>query len=150
MSFGLTEEAINSAYILDPESGTGMSQDHQFLAQSIAERYPNVRLAQVPLNVRDKREEFPFALTDALTGNVLKELRETECNISFVYQWLYEHDTAARGVKAVYEKFKADQAAKAKAVNDDILERRNENLDIFQTIAKSPLHTFKHGDRKIG
>jgi len=150
MSFGLTEQAINSAYILDPESGTGMSQDHQFLAQSIAERYPNVRLAQVPLNVRDKREEFPFALTDALTGAVLKELRENECNIRFVYQWLYEHDTAARGVKAVYDKFQADKAAKAKIKNDAILEKRNENLDIFHTIARSPLHTFKHGDRKVG
>jgi len=150
MSFGLTEQAINSAYILDPESGTGMSQDHQFLAQSIAERYPNVRLAQVPLNVRDAREEFPFALTDALTGTVLKELRENECNISFVYRWLYEHDTQARGVKEVYKKFQAEKEAKAKAKNDAILEKRNENLDIFHTLARSPLHTFRHGDRKIG
>ncbi len=150
MSFGLTHAAFDGAYILDPESGTGMSQDHQFLAQSIAERYPNVRLAQVPLNQREVNEEFPFALTDAITGTVLKELRESECNISFVYQWLYEHDTQSRGVKEVYAKYQADKERKAKAKNDIILEKRNENLDVFHTMARSPLHTFKHGDRKFG
>jgi len=150
MSFGLRHPAFDGAYILDPESGTGMSQDHQFLAQSIAERYPNVRLAQVPLNQRAANEEFPFALTDAITGQVLKELRENECNISFVYRWLYEHDTQARGVKEVYAKYKAEQERRAKEKNDKVMEKHHENLDIFHTIARSPLHTFRHGDRKIG
>jgi hypothetical protein len=85
-----------------------------------------------------------------MSGTVLKELRENEANISFVYLWLYEHDTQARGVKEVYAKYQAEKDAKAKAKNDTILEKRNENLDIFHTIARSPLHTFKHGDRKIG
>lgn len=149
MSFVLSNDAIAGAYILDPESGSGMSQAHQHLAQSIAERYPNVRLAQVPLNRRDIDEPYPFALVDTF-GHVLKELRESECNISFVYRWLYEHDTKARGVKEVYEKFQAEKARIAKAKNDVIMEKHHENLDIFHTMANSPLHTFKHGDRKIG
>lgn len=149
MSFVLSNDAIAGAYLLDPNTGTGMSQDHQNLAQSIAERYPNVRLAQVPLNRRDIDEPFPFALVDTL-GNVLKELRESECNISWVYRWLYEHDTASRGVKAVYEKFQADKARKEKAVQDGIKEARHEDLDVFHTMANSPLHTFRHGNRKIG
>ena len=149
MSFVLSNDAIAGAYLLDPESGSGMSQAHQHLAQSIAERYPNVRLAQVPLNQRDIDEPFPFALVDTF-GNVLKELREHECNISYVYRWLYEHDTAARGVKAVYEKFQADKARKEKGVQDGIKERRNEDLDVFHTMANSPLHTVRHGNRKIG
>lgn len=149
MSFVLSNDAIAGAYLLDPDTGAGMSQAHQNLAQSIAERYPNVRLAQVPLNRRDINEPFPFALVD-LHGNVLKELREAECNISFVYRWLYEHDTAARGVKEVYQKFQAEKARKEKVVQDAIKERRNADLDVFHTIANSPLHTFRHGDRKIG
>jgi hypothetical protein len=149
MDFVLSHDAIAGAYLLDPDSGAGMSQAHQNLAQSIAERYPNVRLAQVPLNRRDINEPFPFALVDTF-GNVLKELREAECNISFVYRWLYEHDTNARGVKAVYEKFQAEKARKAKIVQDGIKEKRHEDLDVFHTIANSPLHTFRHGNRKIG
>lgn len=149
MSFVLSNDAIAGAYLLDPETGSGMSQAHQNLAQSIAERYPNVRLAQVPLNRRDINETYPFALVDT-HGNVLKELRESDCTISFVYRWLYEHDTAARGVKEVYKKFQADKARKEKVVQDAIKETRNENLDVFHTIANSPLHTFRHGTRKIG
>lgn len=149
MSFVLSNDAIAGAYLLDPETGSGMSQAHQNLAQSIAERYPNVRLAQVPLNKREIDEPFPFALVDTI-GNVLKELRDSECNISFVYRWLYEHDTAARGVKEVYEKFQAEKKAKERKVTDAIKEKRNENLDIFHSLANSPLHTYRHGDRKIG
>lgn len=149
MSFVLSNDAIAGAYLLDPNTGAGMSQAHQNLAQSIAERYPNVRLAQVPLNRRDIDEPFPFALVDTF-GTVLKELRESECTISFVYRWLYEHDTAARGVKEVYEKFLKEKDAKQKVVQDAVKEKHNENLDVFHTLANSPLHTFKHGTRKFG
>ena len=149
MSFVLSNDAIAGAYLLDPNTGAGMSQAHQNLAQSIAERYPNVRLAQVPLNRRDINEPFPFALVDTI-GNVLKELRETECNISFVYRWLYEHDTQARGVKAVYEKFQAEKALKEKRVQDSIKEKHGQDLDVFHFMANTPLHTVKHGNRKVG
>jgi hypothetical protein len=137
-------------YLLDPATGTGMSVDHQFLAQSIAERYPNVRLAQVPASTRDAREEFPFALIDATTKETVKQLREAECNISFIYQWLYEHDTAARGVKAVYEKYLKDKQAIRDAKEYASKQEFHENVEIAHAIAKSPLHTFRHGDRKIG
>jgi hypothetical protein len=137
-------------YLLDPTTGTGMSVDHQFLAQSIAERYPNVRLAQVPMSARDAKEEFPFALLDARTGEVVKELRDRECNINFVYQWLYEHDTQARGVKAVYEKYLKDKQAIRNAKEYASKQEFHENVEIAHAIAKSPLHTFRHGDRKIG
>jgi hypothetical protein len=137
-------------YLLDPATGTGMSVDHQFLAQSIAERYPNVRLAQVPASTRDSREEFPFALIDATTKETVKPLREAECNINFIYQWLYEHDTAARGVKAVYEKYLKDKAAIRQAKEYASKQEFHENVEIAHAIAKSPLHTFRHGDRKIG
>ena len=96
-------------YLLDPNTATAGSVDHTYLAQSIAERYPNVRLAQIPSRHREAREEFPFALLDARTGEVVKHLRESETNISFVYRWLYEHDTQARGVKEVYAKYLADK-----------------------------------------
>lgn len=149
MSFVLSHDAIAGAYLLDPNTGAGMSQAHQNLAQSIAERYPNVRLAQVPLNRRDIDEPYPFALVDTF-GNVLKELRESDTNISFVYRWLYEHDTQARGVKNVYEAYVKEKEAKAKVKKDAIMENHHENVDIFHTIANSPLHTFRHGSRKIG
>lgn len=149
MDYVLSNSALAGAYLLDPDSGTGMSQQHQFLAQSIAERYPNIRLAQVPLNQRELNEQFPYALVDTL-GNVIKELRENECNINFVYRWLYEHDTQARGVKAVYEKFQKEKAAKESERKAAVMDRHHENLDVFHTIANSPLHTFKHGTRKFG
>ena len=136
-------------YLLDPNTGTGMSVDHQYLAQSIYERYPNVRLAQVPASKRDSREEFPFALIDATTKETLKPLRDSECNISFVYQWLYEHDTQARGVKEVYDKFLRDKERVAKEKKDKAMEIFHENVDVVHTMANSPKHYFKHGDRKV-
>lgn len=146
MSFVLSHDAVAGAYLLDPSTGTGMSQDHSNLARSIAERYPNVRLAQVPLNKRDITEKYPFALVDTM-GTVLKELTEADCNIGFIYRWLYEHDTSARGVKEVYNAYQKEKLAKEKAKQDVIKEKRNENLDVFHTIANSPLHTFKHRNR---
>lgn len=134
-------------YLLDPNSGTAMSQDHQFLAQSIAERYPNIRLAQVPQSNRSANEEYPFALLDNTTKEVVKPLREKECTIAFIYQWLYEHDTQARGVKAVYEKYLKDKEAVAKAKKDKAMETFHENVDIVHTMANSNKHYFKHGER---
>lgn len=140
---------LSGAYILDGETGMGMSQDHQFMAQAIAERYPNVRLAQVPNHFRTTAEEYPFALVDANSNAVLKELREKEVTISFIFEWLYEHDTQARGVKEVYEKYIKDKERKAKAKKDAALDHMNANLDVVHSMANSPLHTFKHGDRKF-
>lgn len=137
-------------YLLDPNSGTAMSVDHQFLAQSIAERYPNIRLSQVPMNERSAREEFPFALTDAVTREVIKPLRESECNISFVYKWLYEHDTQARGVKEVYAKYQADKERMRLERERPKKEELMQNLDVVNTMARSEKHYFKHGDRKFG
>lgn len=139
---------LSGAYLLD--GGVAMSQDHSHMARAIAERYPNVRLAGVPAHFRTAAEEFPFALVDSHTNQVLKELREKEVTISFIFQWLYEHDTAARGVKEVYEKYLKDKEAKKKAKDDAVKEHMHENLDVVHSIAKSPLHTFRHGNRKIG
>lgn len=137
-------------YLLDPNTGTGMSVDHQYLAQSIAERYPNIRLAQIPLSNRDSNEEYPFALLDATTREVVKPLRADQCTISFIYQWLYEHDTQARGVAHVYDNYMKQKAEISKAKKNKAMETFHENVDIVHTMANSRLHTFKHGNRKIG
>jgi DNA-binding GntR family transcriptional regulator len=149
LKLGVKMLDLSSAYILDGETGMGMSQAHQHMAQAIAERYPNVRLAQVPNHFRTAAEEFPFALVDARTNEVLKEFREKEVTITNVFRWLYEHDTAARGVKEVYEKYIKEKERKAKAKADAAKEHMNENLDVVHSMANSPLHTFKHGDRKF-
>lgn len=141
---------LSGAYILDNNTGMGMSQDHQFMAQAIAERYPNVRLAQVPNHFRTAAEEFPFALVHARTNDVLKELREREVTISFIFQWLYEHDTQARGVKEVYQKYLDDKARHAKEVKYKQNQQLGEKLEFVQAVAKTNLHTYKHDGRKIG
>lgn len=137
-------------YLLDPATGTGMSQDHQYLAQAIHDRYPNFSLAQVPLSDRSKREEFPFAILYAPTKEVVKELRERDMNINTIFEWLYLNDTAVHGEKNLYKKFKEAQDKKAHDKRMAIKERTDENLDVFHTIANSKLHTFKHGNRKFG
>lgn len=141
---------LSGAYILDPNAGMAMSQDHQFMAQAIAERYPNVRLAQVPNHFRTAAEKYPFALVDARTNATLKELEEKDVTIGFIFQWLYEHDTQARGVKEVYAKYQADKEKAAAAKRSAQLDRFNENLDFVHSVAKSPKHIFKHNGRTIG
>lgn len=137
-------------YLLDPATGTGMSQDHQFLAQSISERYPQFRLAQVPLSDRSKTEEFPFAILFAPTGEVVKELRENEMNINIIYTWLYQNDTNIHGAEKLYQSY---QAKKDKAEADrkqTSKELMLQDLEIVHSMANSPLHTFRHGGRKFG
>lgn len=137
-------------YLLDRNSGTGMSQDHIFLAQAINERYPEYSLAQVPLSERSAREEFPFAILVSETKEVVKPLRESEMNINVIFRWLYENDHTIHGVQNLFEKYKAQQAkeqADKKAADRELL---HENLDFVHTIANSALHTFRHGQRKFG
>jgi hypothetical protein len=134
---------LSGAYILDNTTGMGMSQDHQMMAQAIAERYPNVRLAQVPMHFRTAAEEFPFALIDYRTKEPLKELREREVTISFIFQWLYEHDTQARGVKEVYEKMLREKDRRKAEKADKHRQNLEQKLEIVQAVASSNLHTYK-------
>lgn len=134
---------LSGAYILDNSTGMGMSQDHQMMAQAIAERYPDVRLAQVPNHFRTSAEEFPFALVHYRTNEVLKELREREVNISFIFQWLYEHDTNARGVKEVYDKMLKDRARIKAEKADKNRQNLEQKLEIVNAVASSNLHTYK-------
>lgn len=137
-------------YLLDPASGTAMSLDHQYLAQAIYERYPDFRLAQVPLSDRSKNEEFPFAIIHAPTREVVKELRESDMNINTIFTWLYMNDSHVHGAEKLYERYKREQQRAAANRKAQVKERLNENLDVFHTIANSKLHTFRHGDRKFG
>jgi hypothetical protein len=140
---------LSGAYILDPQAGMGMAVDHQHMAQAIAERYPNIRLAQVPAHYRTSAEEFPFALVDFRTGDVVKPLREREMTIRFIFEWLYKHDLQARGVKEVWDNYMREKERLKKEHMAPIKERQAENLDIVHSMAKSPLHTYKHGNRKV-
>ena len=137
-------------YLLDPVSGTGMSVDQQNLAQAISERYPAFRLAQVPLSVRSKVEPFPYAILYAPTGEVVKELRESDMNINTIFTWLYMNDSAVHGERNLYAKFKAEQDKKIADKKYASDQRRNENLEVFHSIANSKLHTYKHGGRTFG
>ena len=140
---------LSGAFILDPQAGMGMALDHQHMATAIAERYPNVRLAQVPAHFRTAAEEFPFALVDYRTGQVLKELREREMTISFIFEWLYKHDLQARGVKEVFDNYMREKKRLRDVQINAAKEKQAENLDIVHSMANSPLHTYKHGNRKV-
>lgn len=137
-------------YLLDPNTGTGMSQDHQFLAQAIAERYPLFRLAQVPLSDRSKNEEFPFAILYEPTKEVVKELRERDMNINTIFEWLYMNDVSVHGSLNVYNRYKQESQKRKDDVASITREKLMADIDVFHTIANSPLHTFRHGTRKFG
>lgn len=144
---------FSGAYLLDPGHGV-QSEFHQMLAEEIAYRYPKVRLAQVPMHERSEREEFPFALVASedseQPGAVLKELRESECNINFVFRWLYEHDTQRHGAQKVYEQYIAEKNRREKERQYGISQRLGEKLDFVNSMQRSPLHMYRHNGRKIG
>jgi hypothetical protein len=131
-------------YLLDPVSGSGMSQDHLMLAEEINARYPEFRLAQVPLNKRDAKEEFPFAIVLERDGTVVKPLRENEMSIAFIFRWLYMNDSQVHGAENLYNQFlerqKKEQAARDYVVKQKFLEQ----VDFINTMQRSPLHTYKH------
>lgn len=118
------------------------------LAEEIAFRYPEFRLAQVPLNKRDAKEEYPFAIVLERDGTVVKPLKENEMSIAFIFRWLYMNDTQIHGEKALWEKFLATQKAQQKEAQDQIKEELGEKLDFVNTMARSPLHLYKHNGVK--
>jgi hypothetical protein len=131
-------------YLLDPGSGTGMSTDHMMLAEEIAHRYPEFRLAQVPLNRRDAKEEFPFAIVLERDGTVVKELREKEMSIAFIFRWLYMNDSQVHGAKKLYDQFLANVEKQKQEQREAVREVVAEKLDFINTMARSPLHLYKH------
>lgn len=118
------------------------------LAEEIAYRYPEFRLAQVPLNKRDAKEEFPFAIVLERDGTVVKPLRESEMSIAFIFRWLYMNDTQRHGAKKLYEDFLARQKQEQELRNYAVKQRFNEALDFVNTMQRSPLHTYKHNGVK--
>ena len=134
-------------YILDPNSGTAMSVDHQYMAQAIAERYPGFRLCQIPQSDRDAHEEFPFAIKHVDSNGIVKRLRESEMTISFIFEWLYMNDSAIHGSKKLYDQM---IAAQEKAEQDKLStskERLADRLDFVNWAATSAPHTLKVSDK---
>lgn len=121
-----------------------MSTDHMMLAEEIALRYPEFRLAQVPLNRRDVKEEFPFAIVMERDGTVVKPLKESEMSIAFIFRWLYMNDSQVHGAKKLFDQFQARIEAEKKAQRDAVKETVGEKLDFINTMARSPLHLYKH------
>lgn len=124
-----------------------MSVDHQYLAQSIYERYPGFRLCQIPASDRDTTEEFPFAIKHEQTGTIVKRLRESEMNIRFIFEWLYMNDSAIHGTKKLYEQMIAaqDQAEKDRLATTK--ERLADRLDFVNWAATRAPHTLKVTDK---
>ena len=134
-------------YLLDPNSGTAMSVDHQYLAQAIYERYPGFRLCQIPASDRDTHEEFPFAIKHELTGGIVKRLRESEMNIRFIFEWLYMNDSAIHGTKKLYDQM---IAAQEKAEQDKLATSKAQLADglayVNWAATRAP-HTLKLSDK---
>lgn len=143
---------LAGAVLLDPSSGTAMSQDHQYLAQAIYDRYPGFRLAQIPVSERVtvEEKEYPFALIHEDSGQVVKHFRDDELNINTVFRWLYENDSAVHGQKKLYENFLEEQRKqnelKRKASEDQL----KQDTEFVHFLATNQKHTIKHNGKKYG
>lgn len=134
-------------YLLDPNSGTAMSVDHQYLAQAIYERYPGFRLCQIPASERDPDEKYPFGLKHEESGMIVKRFREDEMNIRTIFEWLYLNDSAIHGERKLYEQM---IAAQKKAEEDALAVSKAElaeNLSFVNWAATRAPHTLKVSDQ---
>ena len=143
---------LGGALLLDPSSGTAMSQDHQYLAQAIYERYPGFRLAQIPVSERLSVEdrEYPFALIHEDSGAVIKHFRDDELNINTVFRWLYENDSAVHGEKKLYENFLNEQRKQQEAKKRATAEQTAQDMEFVHHLATTSLHTIRHNGQKYG
>lgn len=134
-------------FLLDGISGTACSEEHRNLAQDLYHRYPNLRLTQIPVSQREENEEFPFAIRDTDTDEIVKPLRESQCNRDYVMRWLWENDSNRVDTYAKFqEEAKAAKEAQLKQAED----RDEEKLDFVSSVLKSPLHTYRHNGKVIG
>lgn len=134
-------------YILDPNSGTAMSVDHQYMAQAIAERYPGFRLCQIPVGDRDTHEEFPFAIKHVDTNGIVKRLRESEMNISYIFEWLYYNDSAIHGSKKLFDQMIAAQEKAEQVKLEASKEKLADKLDFVNWAGTRAPHTLKVSDK---
>ena len=134
-------------YLLDPNSGTAMSVDHQYLAQAIYERYPGFRLCQIPASDRDTDELYPFAIKHEQTQAIVKRLREDEMNIRTIFEWLYMNDSAVHGSKKLYEQMVAAQDMAERVKLEASKQKLAEKLDFVNWAGTRAPHTLNQTDK---
>lgn len=128
-----------------------LSQEILDLAQEVNDKYPNLSIAWIPPENRGPEDDRPFAIVQIdQYGNqvaVIHRMHQLEVHGAYVFNWLWENDSQRVDVFDKYIKGLQAEAAKKEKENK---EKIFEKAEVINTIAKSPLHTYRINGRKIG
>jgi len=121
------------------------------LAQELNDKYPNLSLAHIPVENRGPEDDRPFAIvqidSEGNIQNVILRLHQLEVHGAYIFNWLYANDSQRVDPWQKYlQTVEQERIAKEKADTEKI----NEMAEKVHAIAKSPLHTYRINDRKIG
>ncbi|SRR6266498_2341057 len=121
------------------------------MAQEVNDKYPNLNLSWIPPEDRGPEDDRPFAIvqidSDGYTIDVIKRLSTFEFHPSFIFNWLYDHDSQRVDVWDAYMKqLKKEEKERQDVVTEHVFKI----ADQFQHVVKSPLHTYRINGHKVG
>jgi hypothetical protein len=135
-------------YIVDPETGHWLSQDHLRIAEIIYDYNPHLELVWIPSEARKENDkDYPFAVRCNPTGEyhadssyIVFQLREDEVDHRVLSRlWLSDntkHDVLAR-IEAEENAIRAVEYKKE-------MEEAEERRELMTSIFKSPKSVYRH------
>lgn len=128
-----------------------LSQDMIQLAQEVNDKYPNLSIAWIPPENRGEGDDRPFAIVqinaEGEIQHIILRMHQLEVHGAYVFNWLWANDSQRVDPWNKYLlNLESERVAREKK-DREIIDRKAE---VINSIAKSPLHTYKINGRKIG
>jgi hypothetical protein len=141
---------LGDNYRYDEGSGRFINETHRRIGEVIAEYDPELRLVWIDPQDRVDADDKPFAIVhfhpDGQT-QFISFWREDQVDERLI-EHLFENDFRKHHPKEIFDRMEARRDAEKLLEEKRIQEKYDEKLDMFLSLIKSPLHTFKHDSRK--
>lgn len=120
-------------------------------AQEVNDKYPNLSLSFIPREFQGPEDTRPCAIVEVDRDNnilgIIARFSWLEFYPANIFNWLLAHDTQKVDVwGALQHQIKREE----KAREDSYTERNYELADMFASVARSNLHTYRINGHKVG
>lgn len=132
-----------SRLILDQESGQWVNEKYQHIAEIINDWDSRLRLLWVPENLRNPRDEYPYAVgffeNEFSEPHIILFVKEEELDARIIAK-LFDMRDAAKDPQARLDNLQRAEAIIREKAN---MEWREEQMEMAKTLIKSPLHRYR-------
>lgn len=141
---------LGETYQYHKDYGGFINAKHERIARIISEYDPELELGWIPPANRDGNDTQPYCIIHNHpngTRQVISYWREDQVD-ERILEWIFENDFKKHSPNEVWDRMKASELAKALLAKKKIEDETLEEIEFANYLAKTPLHTVKHGGRK--